>query len=238
MATGRKVSPTILPVHHRRDCDAYRLYTQLSTNMPDNVSSLELLRNNSFYDLYWIMTSKIFNKYGQSSLRAEAEIFKVVMVPIVYREGHLPRDNSPAALYQLGKKKLYIVLNEVARARNKGDRNPACIATGHDRHVKKFSKFFTPYENFNDRFTRLLCQLANDWIKWNFNEIVGELQQCLKARRYTAKNNFAIHVVRDLVVKYPQYKNMMMSFVTSWQWKEITATSTNVTEGNVRQTVT
>jgi len=190
--------------------------------MPDNKSSLELLRGYNFYELYWIMTTKIFGRYGQGSLRAEAEIAKMLMISLYYTDGTIRDDDSFASFYQFGKKKLFIVLNEMART--KGEENPSCRATGHDRHVKKFSTFFNPYEKFDDVFTRILCQNAEDWILWSFNEIVGELQQCLRAKKDTAKSNFAISVLGDLFDNHPQYKGIVMALVKKWQWDRIRTT--------------
>ena len=64
----------------QKDKDAFRVYTQLSTNIPDNSSALKLLSLHNFYELYWILTNNIFKTYGMSSLMAEAELTKLLMI--------------------------------------------------------------------------------------------------------------------------------------------------------------
>ena len=147
--------------------------------MLDNESALGLIRYHSFYDLYWLLATKIFLGYGQNSLRAEAEMSKLLLIPLLYKDGLITHDNECTGIYQFGKKKLYIVLNKMSR--EDYNQNPKCIATGHDRHVKKFAAYFNPYRGFADTFTKILCQVADDWILWNFNEFVGEIQQCLSS---------------------------------------------------------
>lgn len=198
--------------------------------MPDNKSTLELMRCHTFYDLYWILITYIFGKYGQGSLRAEAELSKMLILPILYEDSHIGHNDDCTALYQFGRKKLYIVLNEMAR--NNGVKNPACIATGHDRHVKRFAEHFNPYLGFSEKFTKILCQIADDWILWNFNEFVGQLQQCIKSTKNSAKERFALAVLGDLIYKHEEYNSLVMTLVNKRQWKSLTDAN-NVREGAV-----
>ena len=83
------------------------MYTQLTTNVPDNKAALELTKRYTFYDLYWVLTTRIFNDYGQGSLRAEAELSKMLMLEVLYN-GELPRDKRALGFYQYGTKKFFI----------------------------------------------------------------------------------------------------------------------------------
>ena len=217
----------MLTLHYRRkDKDAFRLYMQLSTYIPDNKTQLRLLERFNFYDLYWLMTTKIFGRYGQGSLRAEAEISKMLLVSVLFDERKIGHGEGCTALYQFGWKKLYIVMNEMARTCE--TLNPKCIATGHDRHVMRFAQFFNPYgKKHETTFAKVLCQIADDWILWNFNEFVGELQQCLKGKEGSKKEEFAIAVLRHLIRDYPIYSSLIMTLVREGQWNRIKRDLTN-----------
>lgn len=199
----------------RRDEEAFRLYTQLTTNLPDNESALQILRTYSFYDLYFLLTDRVFRKYGQGSVRAEAEIAKMLLVQTVFDDGFIPHDDSCTALYQFGKKKQYIVLNEMLR--DNGSR-PKCVATGHDRHVIKFAQHFNPYDGYSDMYVRAVCKVSKDWILWNLNEFVGQLQQCLKAKVGSNQEVFALHVLKELLDNYPEYRSIIMTLVREKQY--------------------
>jgi len=197
---------------------ACRLYTQVATDIPNNEAALDLMTCNSFYDLYFTMTDYIFHDYGQGSLRAEAELAKMLLLPLFASEGDpLELGNEYLGLYQFKAKKWYLVQNEMLRVI--GGNNPVCRATGHDRHVHTFAKLFNPYGKRNlHKFTRMLCQVIDDWVRWNFNEFLGELEQCLQSREGSRKSRFAIAVLRDLVQEYPQYTSIVMSLVKERQW--------------------
>lgn len=205
----------------RRDALAFRLYTQLATKIPNNETALDLLRGNSFYDVYFDLAENIFHRYGQGSLRAEAEIVKIMCLALYEVEDDpLRMSDIYLGLYQFKSKKWFIVQNEMGRII--GGDNPTCRATGHDRHVRTFAKLFNPFPDEHlEKFTRILCKLVDDWIRWNFNEFVGQLEQCLQAKKDSSQHMFAIAVLGELVMDYPQYKRHVMSLVKKGQWTEI-----------------
>ena len=203
---------------HRKDVDAMRLYAQLTEDMPTNESSIQLIQRYSFYDLYWLLTTKVFGRYGQGSTRAEAELAKILMVEEVFR-GFLPMDDSCLSFYQFGPKKMFIAINEMRRITQN---NPQCLAAGHDRHVKRYGAHFNPFaKRYDDTFSRIICLKSKDWIKWNFNEYVGQVQQCLRSGKGTSGEKFAMEVFTDLLSEYPCYNTLVMTLVTELQWNGI-----------------
>lgn len=165
-----------------------------------------------------MLTTRIFNDYGQGSLRAEAELSKMLMLEVLYN-GELPRDKRALGFYQYGTKKFFITMNEYLRDT---EENPPCIAAGHDRHVMRIASFFNPYMNtFDKTFVKILCRVCSDSILWNFNEFVGQMEQCLKSKRGSQQERFAIQVMRDMIMEYPEYKSLVMYLVKDRQWQEI-----------------
>lgn len=194
------------------------MYTQLTTDIPDNDTALDLVRKYSFYDLYWILTTKIFGKYGQGSTRAEAELAKIILLKVAFN-GQMPDNRMGLSFYQYGAKKWVITMNEYLRDTQP---NPECIATGHDRHVLRIARFFNPYlRSFDDIYCKILCRVCKNWILWNFNEVAGQMQQCLNSGRNTKQESFAIHVMRDLIGEFPEYNSLVMHLVKERQWEEI-----------------
>ncbi len=199
--------------YRRKDRDCYRLYRQLTTNLPTNDSALELLRYHSFYDLYWLMTTNIFGTYGVGSSRAEAELAKMMLLPVTFG-GKVPHDtNSWISIYQSGRKKVFITLNEFLRETTVA---PKCIAAGHDRHVKKLATLFSPYNpSQNNSWIMFLCQTSSDWVLWNLNEYVGQLQQCLRSGKGSRGEQFAVKVFTDLLNEYPDYQSLVQKMVSN-----------------------
>jgi hypothetical protein len=186
--------------------------------VPDNETALGLVRRYSFYDLYFLLGNEIFHGYGQGSLRAEGEITKMLMLEVLFN-GEVPTDGRALGLYQYGTKKNFITMNEYLRDT---EENPTCFATGHDRHVLKLATFFNPFpRSFDNTFTKILCRTCADWILWNFNEFVGQMQQCLESKMGSRTATFAIKVMSDLLEHFPEYNSLIMTLVKERQWEEI-----------------
>lgn len=197
-------------ISNRKDKNAYRLYQQLTQRIPDNKAALELLRKYNFYKLYWILEEKIFRRYGQQSQRAEAELSKMILLEVMFDYNTESVSNNMVYIYEMGRKKAYIIDNEMARM---GEKDPECYATGHDRHVINCASYFNPYMGKDMAFVRLLCRYAKDWIKWSFNEITGQIHQGLQSTKGSSEERFSIHIYADMLKTFPQYKYLLMEMV-------------------------
>ena len=198
----------------------FRVYTQLTTNIPDNSSALKLLSLHNFYELYWILTNNIFKTYGMSSLMAEAELTKLLMIQVLF-DGMLPSKTELLGFYQVGVKKVAIVDNEIVRYNNAS--NDVSRVTGNDRHVRRFCSYFNPYkqDKVDDLlYTKIVCQESPEWVKWNLNEIIGEIMQSLRSK-VERKHTFGLQVLISFLLSSTGYENLVMALVTEKQWGNI-----------------
>ena len=74
---------------------------------------------------------------------------------------------------------------------------------------------------FANTFPKILCQVADDWILWNFNEFVGEIQQCLSSSQGSNREVFALAVFSDLLQEHTDYNSLVMTLISKRQYEEI-----------------
>ena len=193
------------------------LYCRVGLNIPDNKVALKLFQQHNFYDLYWILCH-VFQGFGMNSQRAEIHLSSIVVIETMFG-GQVPMDHSLFAVYQCGRKKVNIILNEIVR---NNEESGSCIASGNDRHVNQVGKWFNPYDkNTDDLFTMLLCHNSKDYIKWVFNEMVGELRQAMRATEGSERNRFGVNCYVDLLSSYPEYSGLVQMMSLPKHWNQV-----------------
>jgi hypothetical protein len=60
-------------------------------------------------------------------------------------------------------------------------------------------------------FVRILCQESADWIKWNFNEVVGYFKQSLASKEGSKAKEFAKQMLSLLWNRHPKYLDLSKS---------------------------
>lgn len=205
----------MLHTQRMRDKNAERLYTQLSTNVPTNETCLALVRGMSFYELYYLLTNKIFTKYGMHSMSAEAEISKILIIKVMYNNS-IPANDDLLGMYQCDFKKFIISLNEYNRDTMT---NPHCVAAGQDRHVTSLAQQFAPEGLLTTpSFPRIVCARSKDWIRWNLNEIAGELTQSIHSNDATRRGRFAAATLIDVLLYNPEHAIIVRRILKPKQW--------------------
>lgn len=191
------------------DKKAERLYAQLTTNVPTNEHSLALVRHISFFEYYEIL-SDMFRPYGMYSQRAEAELAKMILIKVVYKNSP-PATHDLLGFYQVKTKKFLITLNEYSRDTSS---KPHCEAAGQDTHVEDLANLFAPQGlPANPGFPRILCTTTKDWIRWNLNEITGEMKQCLNSEPNSRRYKFALRTLADVMISNPHYEDVIEGFL-------------------------
>ena len=66
-----------------------------------------------------------------------------------------------------------------------------------------------------------LCHESKDYIKWIFNEVIGEKRQAMRAEPMSARKLFGVNCYVDLLTKYPQYSEMIEAICTPQHWEEV-----------------
>ena len=70
-------------------------------------------------------------------------------------------------------------------------------------------------------YVRFLCPKSCQFTKWNLNEIVGEVVQCL-ASTSEKRNRFAKDVMGTFLAKCPEHEDLVHALVNKdHQWNEI-----------------
>jgi len=66
-------------------------------------------------------------------------------------------------------------------------------------------------------YTKLVCQESPEWVKWNLNEIIGEIMQSLWSK-VERKHTFGLQVLITFLLSATGYENLVMALVTEKQW--------------------
>ena len=195
----------MLHTQNMLDQKAERLYAQLTTNVPTNEHSLKLVKHLSFFEYYNIL-SDMFKPYGMYSQRAEAELAKMILIKVVYNNSP-PANHDLLGFYQVKEKKVLITLNEYSRDTSN---NPHCEAAGQDVHVEDLANLFAPKGlPPNPGFPRILCSRTNSFVRWNLNEITGELKQGLNSKNNPRRYKFALRTLADVMTSNPNYRDII-----------------------------